>query len=1393
MWFLIDHRQALRQAALENLRRNHDFLADWEEKGRIEHAKNQARKREAERAELRFELAVKEKRERKIRSNNTLAAHDVVSGIDEFEKTLSRLGADSKPAANSDDNDVPSIVNQVDESPMIHLQTLKSMLPNPKAMEEEARLYLRKVSEKKAEEVYARKERERRRRKAMLEQQSTQATMDAKRRDELLAEKLLRQSAQERRLAARLAQTRMHKEVIKENRLVRERQYAAQRQRDYEDVLARDAEIGRQKRIEAQHAIEVERARRSELEAQRQAEKSKMHYALCTSITRELVDLALHVGEQRMLSDAPVPAKEWREWKTLFVRGDRILPEGQGWGEAVKDEDVDLDGATIALDEQALSDYLQRSGEWSEGSGESEGANTILGMILHSIDNIVNPPVPKELPPKLPQSQLKVVLVGLPFAGKSVQAAKLCEKYGLTMIEPVQLLQRLMDAAPFEPDNETSGLSPFHEEFNHLKHEAAAALQAGAEVTDEILAGIISLEIRMLSFNEIFEEGTGWKLQVKTPDTSSGWVLENFPATAAQAELLEKQLSGIDADTVAGPPAESGPKALMAPAPPPPPQPPLLSAVDTVIRLQLSDELATERAAARRVDPETGTVYHMLNNPPPEDEALKERLQPVQDPSYDEAQLLHRFQAYHDEAAGLEAWFEPFGTLRSLDASTTDDQLAVEIEAILQNIVDSKSVAEKCDEEPKGIDASAAEDVIPEPETDQEPEPEAEPGTELVGEQQPEPELDTAAPLESEETLSAAAEQQAQDEHVIEVTDPRELTPELAAIFHAQWSRIEQQFKKRVQRAFRAVRSERMGSVQRAAQVKKDFLGFLRRPDQKTSIVESWQLQFNDLDMEMRVDAETKQELHLRATELRDELWNVCDSRKQRSEEEIESIREDLWVRDHTTLIQEFCCAVIQAECDRYTRTRAIIADYYAERGGEDGVIAQMEDHVADVTGAAAHSQPAEEEAANTKSSKDKKSPAGEEQEVDVPDDELCPAVLAAVNLAKALIPFDSAPPEAEAEDEGMQSAVKKLNPFEIEMKEAMQREDAIFAGRTHRLLERARAWISDLKDLEEHTLSRLDEWLGNRFAAEVGSVKALHKYVQEVIETGQQLHYRMELLSEDAIVDEESLIVALPDPPRPPTPVEQAQDTTFTIDQLEGLSAQVRQLAGESALASSQQVALLLARLAASPENVPASWVEVTADKLQANLCQDEQVVDIRGLLVSLGLQSLPPASANDLAVLKQSLVTADGDHDGKVVASEFHSAKFWFSDLNAAFPRADRMKDYFFTVLSQDGLLSIDEALLFLCFDSDGSMGIRKAFSVYGYDDDVEEIGLASLQKIFHHGQKPETPASPFAKSEDMFSLDALQAAMMGNEKCSFDAFMSGNGASLVNSNTHYVIKSV
>ena len=57
----------------------------------------------------------------------------------------------------------------------------------------------------------------------------------------MLVNRLMRQSQQERRIAVQLLQARHEKEIIKQNRLYREKQYEERRLREFEDALNREA------------------------------------------------------------------------------------------------------------------------------------------------------------------------------------------------------------------------------------------------------------------------------------------------------------------------------------------------------------------------------------------------------------------------------------------------------------------------------------------------------------------------------------------------------------------------------------------------------------------------------------------------------------------------------------------------------------------------------------------------------------------------------------------------------------------------------------------------------------------------------------------------------------------------------------------------------------------------------------------------------------------------------------------------------------------------------------------------------------------------------------------------------------------------------------------------
>lgn len=138
--------------------------------------------------------------------------------------------------------------------------------------------------------------------------------------------------------------------------------------------------------------------------------------------------------------------------------------------------------------------------------------------------------------------------------------------------------------------------------------------------------------------------------EVESRLVMQGFILDGFPRTANQAQELEKALTGLDvvaeeayiaAASFTAPP---GAAAFLSPTRP------IKSCLDSVIVLELENsELAVERAVGRRMDPETGKIYHMQLSPPPGDApGLLERLIPVTSQSNDTEQLQKRLQVRLD-------------------------------------------------------------------------------------------------------------------------------------------------------------------------------------------------------------------------------------------------------------------------------------------------------------------------------------------------------------------------------------------------------------------------------------------------------------------------------------------------------------------------------------------------------------------------------------------------------------------------------------------------------------------------------------------------------------------------------------------------------------------------
>ncbi|RKZ48914.1 MAG: adenylate kinase [Gammaproteobacteria bacterium] len=178
---------------------------------------------------------------------------------------------------------------------------------------------------------------------------------------------------------------------------------------------------------------------------------------------------------------------------------------------------------------------------------------------------------------------MRLILLGPPGAGKGTQAKMICEKYGIPQISTGDMLRAAVSAG------------------TALGVEAKKIMDAGELVSDDLILQLV-------------------KDRITKNDCSSGYLLDGFPRTIAQAEGMKKL--GIN--------------------------------VDFVVELQVNDDDIIERMGGRRIHSASGRVYHVKFNPPKvenQDDETGEALIQREDDA--EQTVRKRLDVYHKQTAPL--------------------------------------------------------------------------------------------------------------------------------------------------------------------------------------------------------------------------------------------------------------------------------------------------------------------------------------------------------------------------------------------------------------------------------------------------------------------------------------------------------------------------------------------------------------------------------------------------------------------------------------------------------------------------------------------------------------------------------------------------------------------
>lgn len=139
--------------------------------------------------------------------------------------------------------------------------------------------------------------------------------------------------------------------------------------------------------------------------------------------------------------------------------------------------------------------------------------------------------------------------------------------------------------------------------------------------------------------------------RLKEKDASDGVLFDGYPRTIAQAEELAK-----------------------------------IARVRLVISIEVPDESIVERIVGRRMDPDTGAIYHTKFNPAPK--SISKRL--IQRKDDNESTIRTRLSAYHEQTSPLAKWYESQRLLIRINGDQSIEDVGDDIAMHLSRRMDGR-------------------------------------------------------------------------------------------------------------------------------------------------------------------------------------------------------------------------------------------------------------------------------------------------------------------------------------------------------------------------------------------------------------------------------------------------------------------------------------------------------------------------------------------------------------------------------------------------------------------------------------------------------------------------------------------------------------------------------
>ena len=215
---------------------------------------------------------------------------------------------------------------------------------------------------------------------------------------------------------------------------------------------------------------------------------------------------------------------------------------------------------------------------------------------------------------------MKLVLLGPPGAGKGTQAEKLAKHFNIPAISTGRIIRNAI------AEGTSAGIA------------AKAFIDRGELVPDDDVVEMV-------------------KERLKKDDCKSGYILDGFPRTLSQAEMMDRL--------------------------------PIL--VDLVLEIHVDEDMIVERLSGRRECKVCGATYHIHDNPPKKEGVCDICGGPLVRRKDDVPEIIrNRIKVYSEQTKPLKAYYQAKGLLVSVTGrDRVEDTTKAVMEAILERQVEA--------------------------------------------------------------------------------------------------------------------------------------------------------------------------------------------------------------------------------------------------------------------------------------------------------------------------------------------------------------------------------------------------------------------------------------------------------------------------------------------------------------------------------------------------------------------------------------------------------------------------------------------------------------------------------------------------------------------------------